>query len=166
MEVSWGALPRCARLPGGGLGARAPGRVQARRRDGARDTAAGRATAVRRLGALRGAGRRIAMAVVGAGLALAAAGGFGLLALQPAAEATRFGRVTEVVAIAAAAGVAAALGSLALPGLGLAASAIGVLALAAPTLAGHSLDPRRYRALIALADFAHLAAAAVWIGGL
>ena len=35
-----------------------------------------------------------------------------------------------------------------------------------PTLAGHALDPRHLRWLIALADFVHVAAAAVWIGGL
>jgi copper transport protein len=113
-----------------------------------------------------GAGRRLEALVVGAGLALVAAGGFGLLALEPAADATRFGRVTEAAAIAGAAGMLAALGSLALPALGLAASAIGVLVLAAPTLAGHALDPHRLRGLVALADLAHVVAAAVWTGGL
>ena len=112
------------------------------------------------------AGRRLEALVVGAGLALVAAGGFGLLAAEPGGDATRFGRVTEAAAIAGAVGAAASLGSLLLPALGLLASALGVGVLAAPTLAGHALDPRRLRALIALADFAHLAAAAVWIGGL
>ena len=117
-------------------------------------------------GRFLGVGSRLQALVVGAALALVVAGGFGLLALEPAAHATRFGRVTEAAAIAGAAGVAAALGSLALPALGLAASAIGVAVLAAPTLSGHSLDPRRLRGLIALADFAHLAAAGIWTGGL
>ena len=52
------------------------------------------------------------------------------------------------------------------PDAPLAAAAIGVLVLAAPTLAGHALDPHRLRWLVALADVAHVAGAAVWIGGL
>jgi len=117
-------------------------------------------------GRVLGVGRRVEALVVGAGLVLVAAGGFGLLAIEPAADATRFGRVTEAAAIAGAVGAAAALASLLLPALALPATALGIGVLAAPTLAGHALDPRRLRALIALADFAHLAAAAVWIGGL
>jgi putative copper export protein len=109
---------------------------------------------------------RLETLVVGSGLALVAAGGFGLLALEPAADATRFGRVTEAAAIAGAVGAATALGSLAVPELAVAATALGVGVLATPTLAGHALDPRHLRALIALADFVHVAAAAVWIGGL
>lgn len=117
-------------------------------------------------GRVLGVGRRLEALVVGAGLALVAAGGFGLLALEPAADATRFGRVTEAAAIAGAAGAAAALGSLLVPGLGLVAAAVGAAELLAPSLAGHALDPRRLRLLIAVADFAHVAAAGVWIGGL
>jgi len=110
--------------------------------------------------------RRLLIAVVGAGLALVAGGGLGLLAIEPAADATRFGRVTEIAAIVALVGGAAALASLAVPALALVATGAAVLELAAPTLAGHALDPRSYRALIALADFVHVVAAAVWIGGL
>jgi copper transport protein len=117
-------------------------------------------------GRVLGAGRRLEALLVGVGLALVAAGGFGLLAIEPGADATRFGRVTEVAAIAASAGALAALLSLALPALGLAASVIGVLVLAAPTLAGHALDPHRLRRLVALADLGHVVAAGVWIGGL
>ena len=109
---------------------------------------------------------RLETLVVGVGLGLAAAGGFGLLAIEPGAASTRFGHFTEATAIVAAAGAGAAVLSLALPALGLAAWAAAALALAGPTLAGHALDPRHYRALIALADYAHVAAAAVWIGGL
>src|SRR5581483_11389880 len=114
-------------------------------------------------GRVLGVGRRLEALVVGAGLALVAAGGFGLLAIEPAADATRFGRVTEAAAIAGAVGAVVAFASFLLPALALPASVLGIGVLAAPTLAGHALDPRR---LIALADFAHLAAAAVWIGGL
>ena len=64
---------------------------------------------------LLGAGRRLRAFVLGTALALVTAGGFGLLALQPAADATRFGRVTEAAAIVGAVGAAAALGSLVLP---------------------------------------------------
>jgi copper transport protein len=109
---------------------------------------------------------RLETLVVGVGLGLAAAGGFGLLAIEPGAASTRFGQFTEATAIVAAAGAGAAVLSLALPALGHAAWAAAALALAGPTLAGHALDPRHYRALIALADYVHVAAAAVWIGGL
>jgi hypothetical protein len=53
-----------------------------------------------------------------------------------------------------------------LPPLAVVVSLVGALELLAPTLAGHALDPRNLRWLIALADLVHVAAAAVWIGGL
>jgi putative copper export protein len=109
---------------------------------------------------------RLETALVASGLMLVAGGGFGLLALEPAADATRFGRVTETAAIVALVGAAAALASVAVPPLRHAVAALGLLELAAPTLAGHALDPRRLRAFVALADFAHVGAAAFWIGGL
>lgn len=110
--------------------------------------------------------RRVGSIVVAAGLVLIAAGGFGLLAIEPAADATRFGRVTEAAAIGALVGLAAALASVVLPPLAVVASLVGALELLTPTLAGHALDPRHLRWLIALADVVHVAAAAVWIGGL
>jgi copper transport protein len=110
--------------------------------------------------------RRLETAVVGAGLVLIAAGALGLLAIEPAADATRFGRVTETAAIVALVGAAAALASIAVPTVAVVASGAAVLELVAPTLAGHALDPRSHRGLIALADFVHVTAAAVWIGGL
>ena len=109
---------------------------------------------------------RLETALVASGLVLVAGGGFGLLALEPAADATRFGRVTETAAIVALVGAAAALASVAVPPLRHAVAALALLELAAPTLAGHALDPRRLRALVALADFVHVGAAAFWIGGL
>jgi putative copper export protein len=115
---------------------------------------------------LEPARRRLETAVVAAGLVLVAGGGFGLLAIEPAADATRFGRVTETAAIVALLGAAAALASVAIPPLAIVVSVLGALELAAPTLAGHALDPRAHRALVALADFVHVAAAAVWVGGL
>jgi copper transport protein len=110
--------------------------------------------------------RRIETMVVAGGLALVAAGGFGLLAIEPAADATRFGRVTEAAAIAALVGLAAALAAIVLPAAAVVVSVIGALELLTPTLAGHALDPRHLRWLIALADLVHVGAAAVWIGGL
>jgi copper transport protein len=110
--------------------------------------------------------RRLETAVVAAGLALVAGGGLGLLAIEPAADGTRFGHVTQTAAIVGLVGVGAALASLAIPAVAFVASVAAILELAAPTLAGHALDPRNHRALIALADFVHVAAAAVWIGGL
>ena len=73
---------------------------------------------------------RLETLVVGVGLALAAAGGFGLLAIEPGAASTRFGHFTEATAIVAAAGAGAAVLSLALPALGLAAWAAAAVALA------------------------------------
>jgi putative copper export protein len=110
--------------------------------------------------------RRIETIVIAGGLVLIAAGGFGLLAIEPAADATRFGRATEAAAIAALVGLAAALAAIILPSVAVVVSIIGALELLAPTLAGHALDPRHLRWLIALADLVHVGAAAVWIGGL
>ena len=115
---------------------------------------------------LEPAGRRLETAVVAGGMVLIAGGGFGLLAIEPAADATRFGRVVETAAIVALVGGAAALASIAIPPLSLLVTVLGVFELAAPTLSGHALDPRHLRSLVALADFVHVAAAAVWIGGL
>ncbi len=110
--------------------------------------------------------RLVESAIVGVGLAFSAAGGFGLLALEPAADATRFGRVTETAAVVALAGCVAAVAAYRFRFPAYAATAAGLAELAAPTLAGHALDPRRLRGLIALADFVHVAAAAFWIGGI
>jgi copper transport protein len=110
--------------------------------------------------------RRLETFVAALGLLLVAGGGFGLLALEPAADATRFGRVNESAAIVGLVGAAVALASVAVPPLRHAVSALAGLELVAPTLAGHALDPRRLRGLVALADFVHVAAASFWIGGL
>src|SRR5262249_52368909 len=110
--------------------------------------------------------RRVETMVVGGALVRVRAGGFGRRATEPPAAATRFGRVPEAAAIVASVGVGAALASTLLPPLGLVVSILGAVELAAPTLAGHALDPRQLRGLIALADFVHVVAAAVWIGGL
>src|SRR5262249_25741100 len=79
---------------------------------------------------------------------------------------TRFGRIIETAAIMALVGGAAALASFAIAPLASIASVLAIVELATPTLSGHALDPHSYRGLIALADFVHVAGAAVWIGGL
>ena len=111
--------------------------------------------------------RRLETGVVAAGLLLVAGAGFGLLAVEPASKGTRFGNVTEAAAIAAIVGVVAAVASLRVRAVAAAVvAAAGTAVLVAPTLAGHSLDPHRARWLVALADFAHVTAAAFWIGGI
>ncbi len=109
--------------------------------------------------------RWVETGIVAAGLALVAGGGLGLLAVEPAVEGTRAGRVTEAAAVVALVGVAGALASVRIRFAAHAVFVAGAVELVAPTLAGHALDPRRVRALVALADFAHVAAAAFWIAG-
>ena len=116
---------------------------------------------------LLGAGRRLRALVVATALVLVAAGGFGLLALEPAADATRFGRVTETAAIVGARRGGRCARVARAPGARRSSRPRPLsLVLGAPTLAGHALDPHRLRGLVALADFVHVLAAAVWIGGL
>jgi copper transport protein len=91
-------------------------------------------------------------------------GGSGIIHSAPAG--TRFALVVKIaLAIALAGGAAAALAPRVRALLPVAAGAALVLLLA-PTLSGHALDRTQPRILAALADFAHLAAAAVWLGGL
>ena len=90
-----------------------------------------------------------------------------------ALDATRFGRqfgrgidVTAVFTILVALAYAAAAYSRRLTlALALPAAAAGVWALAAPGISGHAGDPGRGALVIAI-DAAHVAAAAIWIGGL
>ena len=79
---------------------------------------------------------------------------------------TRFVLVVRVaVIVALAGGVAAALSPL-YDRLLYAASACAIALLVAPTLSGHALD-RDQTSLIAVpVDLAHIASAAVWLGGL
>ncbi len=91
-------------------------------------------------------------------------GGSGIVHSAPAG--TRFALVVKIaLALALAGGAAAALAPTVralLPVAGAASLAL----LLAPTLSGHALDPSQPRVLAALADVAHLAGAAVWLGGL
>jgi copper transport protein len=91
-------------------------------------------------------------------------GGSGIA--HSAAPGTRFDHVLKVaVTIALVGGAAAALAPTVRVLLPVAA-ACSLALLAAPPLAGHALDRNQPRVLAPLADLAHTASAAVWIGGL
>jgi copper transport protein len=126
--------------------------------------AAGGATlfglAVRRL--VRGRLLRPLAQLLFFGLLAVFVGGSGIV--HTAAPGTRYVLVMKVVlGVAVAGGVAAALAP-ARPRLVVAAGAAALSLLAAPTLAGHALDPNQPWPLAAPADVLHLAAAASWLG--
>ena len=91
-------------------------------------------------------------------------GASGLEASAPSG--TRYAHVLEAALVVALAGAAAAALAPAYSGLLVAAGACAIALLAAPALAGHSLDPDQPRILAPLLDVVHTAAAAVWLGGL
>jgi copper transport protein len=79
---------------------------------------------------------------------------------------TRFLLVIKVaISIALVGGAAAALAPT-IPMLLYLAGACSLALLAAPTLAGHALDRGQPRVLAPVVDAAHIASAAVWLGGL
>lgn len=134
------------------------------------EAAVWRAAAATLPSAIRGraaaAGGRVASLSLALGLAVAAAGGFASVVLTEDALQIRFGRVTA--AAATLAGIAALTAALSLRvGAGRVPAAVAaLLLLAAPTLGGHALDPGRPHTLAVSVDLLHLAAAAVWFGGL
>ena len=90
----------------------------------------------------------------------------GSLLLRAATSGTRYDNVLKAAVVVAVAGGAAAALVPVYPRLLHLASACALALLAAPTLAGHALDPDQPWALSVPADLAHVAAAAVWLGGL
>ncbi|HEX4526492.1 MAG TPA: copper resistance protein CopC [Gaiellaceae bacterium] len=91
-------------------------------------------------------------------------GGSGMVHSAPAG--TRFALVLKfALTVALAGGAAAALAPTVRPLLPVAGTA-SLLLLFAPTLSGHALDRSQRRFLSVPADFIHLTAAAVWLGGL
>jgi copper transport protein len=88
------------------------------------------------------------------------------LLLRAATSGTRYERVLSIAVVVALAGAATAAIAPLYPRLLQAATASALALLAAPTLAGHALDPDQPHWLSVPADLAHVAAAAVWIGGL
>jgi copper transport protein len=91
-------------------------------------------------------------------------GGSGILHSAP--PGTRFALVVKIAITLALAGGAAAALAPAVPRLLPVALAASLLLLAAPTLSGHALDRNQPRVVAAVVDLAHIAAAAVWFGGL
>jgi copper transport protein len=91
-------------------------------------------------------------------------GGSGILHSAP--PGTRYALVMKVAVTVALAGGAAAALSPTVRALLPVAGGASLLLLLAPTLSGHALDRNQPRVLSVAADFAHLTAAAVWLGGL
>ncbi len=91
-------------------------------------------------------------------------GGSGIIHAAP--PGTRFAFVLDVALTVALAGGAAAALAPTIGALLPAAGAAAIALLLAPTLSGHSLDRGQPRVLAPLADFAHMASAAIWLGGL
>ncbi|HEX5449707.1 MAG TPA: copper resistance protein CopC [Gaiellaceae bacterium] len=79
---------------------------------------------------------------------------------------TRNALVLKIAAAVAFAGAAAAATAPVAPRLLPVAGACSLVLVAAPALAGHALDPDQPRALAVPDDVLHVAAAAVWLGGL
>ncbi|MFL5964105.1 MAG: copper resistance CopC/CopD family protein [Gaiellaceae bacterium] len=79
---------------------------------------------------------------------------------------TRFVLVVKVAISVALAGAAAAALAPAIPMLLYVAGACSLALISAPTFAGHALDRDQPRVLAPLVDAAHIASAAVWLGGL
>lgn len=91
-------------------------------------------------------------------------GGSGIV--HAAAPGTRYALVVKVALTVSLAGGAAAALAPTFPRLVPVAGAAALALLAAPTLSGHALDRDQPRALSVVADLAHLASSAVWLGGL
>jgi copper transport protein len=91
-------------------------------------------------------------------------GGSGMLHASP--PGTRFALVLKVAITVALVGGAAAALAPTVPLLLFVAGGCSLALLAAPTLAGHALDRDQPRLLAPLVDIAHIASAAVWLGGL
>jgi copper transport protein len=91
-------------------------------------------------------------------------GGSGIAHTAP--PGTRFDLLLKIALTVALAGGAAAALAPTLPRLLPVAGAAAIALLLAPTLSGHALDRDQPRLLAPVADLAHIAAAAVWLGGL
>ena len=91
-------------------------------------------------------------------------GGSGILHAAP--PGTRFAMVMKVALTVSLAGGAAAALAPTIPQIVPVAYAAALALLVAPTLSGHALDRDQPRVLSVIADLAHLASAAVWLGGL
>jgi copper transport protein len=97
-------------------------------------------------------------------LLVAFLGGSGIVHTAP--DGTRYAVVLKVAVTVALVGGAAAALAPTFPRLLWGAAAAAAALVAAPTLAGHALDPDQPRVVATLADLAHTASASVWFGGL
>ncbi len=91
-------------------------------------------------------------------------GGSGIAHTAP--PGTRYDLVVKAALTVALIGGAAAALAPTLPRLLPLATACALALVVAPTLSGHALDPGQPRVLSVVADLGHLAAAAMWLGGL
>jgi copper transport protein len=111
------------------------------------------------------AGSGLGTGVIAIGLAGMFVSAHGLVHASHAGTATRYGLIIEGASVVAATGAAAAAIGIAERSAAPFALALALAVLPAPTLAGHSLDPGRSW-IEPPADFLHVAAAAMWLGGL
>ena len=79
---------------------------------------------------------------------------------------SRFTVMYDIGGVAAVAGATLAATALVDPRFGVGAAAAAGFLLPVPSLAGHALDQGQWRPLSVAADILHVAAAAIWIGGL
>ncbi|HEX6489782.1 MAG TPA: copper resistance protein CopC [Gaiellaceae bacterium] len=100
-----------------------------------------------------------------AGFLLAFLGASGLVP-HHAGAATRFSLLIEIGGLLAIVGATLSAVAVVERRVGWLALLAGVALLPVPSLAGHALDPGQIRPLNVAADLLHVAAAAVWIGGL
>lgn len=108
--------------------------------------------------------RRLAFTLAAA-LAAAAVGAVVNVLLVSGASSTTFGHRMLLGAVVAGTGALLALASRWRPQLLIAAGAIAIALLGLPPATGHASAPHVTRALAIPADVVHLAAAALWIGG-
>ncbi|MEP6812926.1 MAG: CopD family protein [Actinomycetota bacterium] len=101
--------------------------------------------------------------LLAAGFVLTAGGGAALV--ERASLSTRFGVVVAVAVGVAIAGTVASLAAAFLPWLASGAWLCGLALVAAPSSAGHALDPGRPRVEFPV-DVLHVAASSIWFGGL
>ena len=111
------------------------------------------------------AGSHLGTGVIAIGLAAMFVSAHGLVHASHAGTATRFGLVIQIASVLAATGAAAAAIGIAEPAATPFALALALSVLPAPTIAGHALDPGRSWLEVPI-DFLHVAAAAMWLGGL
>jgi copper transport protein len=118
-----------------------------------------------RAAAVTSGGETPLWALAFAGFFLAFLGASGLVPHHGAGT-TRFGLFMEIGGVLGIAGATLAAIAIVERRVGWLVLVAALLLLPVPTLAGHALDPGELRPLNVVADVLHVAAAALWIGGL